>query len=223
MILIKLAVFLIFLAEPICLHSEVPRGSLPNKTSTVNQFVPEIAWEYRELLCDALTESFGNCDLLSHSAAKVMQESAWDCTAYSRYAGGCSQFTRSTAKWMSRGECRDLGDFYPKIVEDPEWALPCMVRYDRFHFDRVDAISFHHIIAKLDSAYNGGLTWLKRDEKLCDMEASCDSLYWYGHVELYSSRADWAIKENRHYVDRINNRLVREYLNAGYGGVDTGE
>ena len=52
------------------------------------------------------------------------------------------------------------------------------------------------------SSYNGGLGWLKKDIKLASSKGKNPELWW-NNVELHSSRADWAIKENRSYPKKI--------------------
>ena len=66
------------------------------------------------------------------------------------------------------------------------------------------------------SAYNGGLGWLQRDQRLTAQRGS-NPAYWWGSVERYSRRAKWAIKENRGYPRAIIYTHQPHYL--GWGGV----
>ena len=68
------------------------------------------------------------------------------------------------------------------------------------------------------SAYNGGLTWLRRDQQRASANGA-DRARWFGHTELYTSRANWARDENRRYVRRILLTLEPLYIGAGWYGV----
>jgi hypothetical protein len=65
------------------------------------------------------------------------------------------------------------------------------------------------LIAFCDAAYNGGLGGLLQDRRLCDLDAACDPLRWFGHVERFSakSRQKWqgygksAFAINREHVE----------------------
>lgn len=46
-----------------------------------------------------------------------------------------------------------------------------------------------------------------------------DRARWFGHTELYTSRANWARDENRRYVRRILLTLEPLYIGAGWYGV----
>lgn len=92
-----------------------------------------------------------------------------------------------------------------------------MVRYDRFLWDRVTAADDCHRMAKSLSAFNGGLSWLPRDERLAASKG-LDPLLWFGHVETVNSgrsAANW--KENRGYPVRILIRLSPVYVRADWG------
>lgn len=68
------------------------------------------------------------------------------------------------------------------------------------------------------SAYNGGLTWLRRDQQRASANGA-DRARWFGHTELHTSRAGWARDENRRYVRRILLTLEPIYIGAGWYGV----
>src|SRR3990167_4146722 len=62
----------------------------------------------------------------------------------------------------------------------------------------------------------GGEGWVNRDKRLAAMNRK-DIKRWWGHVELYSPRAAWAIKENRDYPRRILLQRQPSYLVWGLG------
>lgn len=177
--------------------------------------LPDAAWRYERLLIRSALAEFGSDRYVSALAAQVEQESAWDCTARSRFADGCTQFTPTTASWFEEGPGRDLGKARPF---DAAWALPAMSRYMAWIDKRIDDTASECDQWAMNlSAYNGGLGWVKRDRRLCVIDG-CDPSRWWGHVENHSNRAAWAIKENRGYPRRILKTLTPKYVAGGYRG-----
>lgn len=174
-----------------------------------------MAFEFRPLIREYLLDTWGHDDYLSLAGAQVQQESAWNCAARSKFADGCAQFTPDTWKWARKSFCRWAPSGTPY---DPEASLPCMVLYDYWIWQRVTGAREIDRINKMLSAYNGGLGWISRDEKICESHFGCDPAKWDGHVSEHSDRADWAIKENRNYMRFIVHRHQPQYFESGYGG-----
>ena len=68
------------------------------------------------------------------------------------------------------------------------------------------------------SAYNGGLGWLQRDQRLA-AQRGADPLRWWGNVERHSRRAKWAHAENRGYPRAIIYQHQPLYRDWGGGMV----
>lgn len=173
------------------------------------------AWIYRPILVKSMYAEFGSIKLLSVFGSQVEQESAWNCEARSKYAYGCSQFTRDTADWFGATIGREYGK--PRL-NDPFWALPAMVRYMR-HIDK-NSLSADTLCDKTAmnlSGYNGGPRWVDRDRSLTQ-ERGQDPDRWWDNVELNSARGKSAFEENRGYVSRVLLVLLPKYVAAAYGG-----
>jgi len=176
--------------------------------------IPAEAWKHQRLVVRSALAEFGRYDHVAVLAAPVHQESGWRGDVCSPFACGWTQFTPSTAKWFGESIGKDLG---PPVLSDVRWAIPAMARYDKWLADRTSAKTVCDHTAKWLSSYNGGAGWVSRDEKLAAANGADPGLWW-GHVELYSNRAAWAIKENRGYPRRILRILTPRYLDAGWFG-----
>lgn len=184
--------------------------------------IPDTAWQYRRLLIRASLAEFGDDLSGSVFGPQIQQESGWRAEARSKYAAGPAQFTPATSDWFSRTIGRDLG---PPRMEDYGWALPAMVRYDAWLYDRSAAATQCDRIAITLAKYNGGDGWIEgtktiRGDRQIAADAGADPMRWWGNVERYSARADWAFRENRGYPRRILLELAPRYLVAGWTGDD---
>jgi membrane-bound lytic murein transglycosylase MltF len=179
----------------------------------VRPSIPARSVLYRIKLEREVAAQFGNLDNTARIAAQVHQESLWNPAAASPYAQGLTQFTPSTAEWIP-SVCPTLG---PPDVWDPNWSMRAAVCYDRWLLRRVAGADDCQRWAFALSAYNGGLGWVSRDKSLAERHGR-DPLIWFDHVEHHSTRARWAITENRGYVRRILLTLEPLYLAAGWPG-----
>ena len=67
------------------------------------------------------------------------------------------------------------------------------------------------------SAYNGGLGWVWRDQKLAAAQGA-DSARWFDQVERYNAgRHAAAFRENRGYPRLILRTFEPRYVAAGWG------
>ena len=143
-------------------------------------------------------------------ASQIQQESSWDYLAKSPYAEGLTQFTPSTAKWLK--------ELYPELsngnVYNPIWSIRAMLLFDQWLDKNIKTKNECNQWAMILSSYNGGLGWLKKDIQLASSKGKNPELWW-NNVELYSSRADWAIKENRNYPRKILLNHQSIYSNWG--------
>lgn len=176
--------------------------------------IPESSAIYRAKVERAAAEYFGLEAPAARIAAQLHAESLWRPNVSSRYADGLAQFTPSTAAWLP-SVCPELGAFDPW---DAGQAIRGAACYDAWLFRRVRGATECDRWAFALSAYNGGLGWVQRDKDRASATGA-DPLRWFGHVDAHSSRAAWAIHENRDYVDRILLRLEPLYISAGWPGV----
>lgn len=133
-------------------------------------------------------------------AAQIQQESGWRPGVCSPFACGLTQFTPSTAAWISGLD--------PELAGgnrfNPAWAIRALVLYDYLLYNKVPAAADDCARwAFVLSSYNGGLGWVQRDVLLCRQTAGCDPTQWWGNVAFRSKRAGWALKENRNYPFKI--------------------
>lgn len=178
------------------------------------QTIPRAARQYQRSLIQNARFVFGLNSPVAVLAAQVHQESGWRADAQSKYAGGLAQFTPSTADWISRKFPYDLGENQPL---NPAWALRALARYDKFLYDRQPGAATEcDRWAFTLSGYNGGEGWVNRDKRLAVANGK-DPTRWWEHVELFSPRAAWALKENRDYPRRILLRHQPLYLQWGLG------
>jgi len=147
-------------------------------------------------------------------AGQIHQESRWRPEAVSRVgAQGMAQFMPATARWIA-GAYPALADNQPT---NPVWAMRALVTYDRHLWDRVQAASPCERMAMALSAYNGGLGWVWRDQKLATAQGA-DQARWFGQVERYNAgRVAAAFRENRGYPRLILLTHEPRYIAAGWG------
>jgi len=177
--------------------------------------IPAEAWRWHDTIQRELRRSFGDHRYASLFGAKIHAESRWNCGAVSPVgAEGCAQWMPSSSAWAAESFASALGE---ADAFDPHWAVPAAIRYDAWHYRRLDGPPCH-LEAKMQSAYNGGLGWVRRDERICASQPGCNPDLWFGHVENWSARSAAAFKENRRYVASIINEHQPLYLAAGYGG-----
>lgn len=178
------------------------------------QSIPGQAERYHRELTRIVQQEWGLPAPVALHAAQIHQESAWQPDVDSPVgAQGLSQFMPSTSQWIAE-LYPDLGAATPY---SPGWAMRAQTRYNKFHWRRINAVDQCQHWAMTLSAYNGGLGWVYRDQKLA-RAAGDDPSAWFGSVAHYTRRADWAKRENRAYVRRILLTLTPRYVQAGWAG-----
>lgn len=178
--------------------------------------IPQTSYLYRFKLEREVTARFGNTDAVARLAAQLHTESAWRANAHSPYAKGLAQFTSSTATWLVRSVCPEIGEADPW---DPNWSMRAQSCYDYWLHEQVAyAATECDRWAFTFSAYNGGLQWLNWDRARVAAYTKLDHNRWFDNVELHSGRANWARIENRNYVQNILHRVEPVYIAAGWPG-----
>jgi soluble lytic murein transglycosylase-like protein len=181
--------------------------------------IPSEAQRYQRELVRQVHQVWGLDGPVALHAAQVHQESAWRAGVDSPVgAQGMAQFMPATAAWMA--------ELYPELGEaapySPSWALAAMARYNRRIYNglrpmQAEALPRCDRLAMMLSGYNGGPGWVSRDRRLAAAHGA-DPDRWWGEVEHYTNRADWARRENRRYPQRIIFELEPRYLRAGWPG-----
>lgn len=175
--------------------------------------VPDFSVRYRLALEREAAENFGLSAPVARIAAQIHQESGWRPDAESAYAQGLAQFVPATARWLPT-VCPTVGEPDPW---DPQWSIRAVACYDAWLYARVSGATECDRWAFTLSAYNGGLGWIARDKQLAARNGA-DPKRWFGHVERWSPRAQWAREENRGYPQRILLLLEPAYVRAGWPG-----
>lgn len=185
---------------------------LPYMTVSASGIPPE-AQRHRAQLVREARFQFGLDAPVSTLAAQIHQESRWNSSAVSPAgAQGLAQFMPSTAAWMPKID-RRTGEPLPF---NPAWAMRALCSYDKWLLDRVRGATlcdrWHFALA----AYNGGLGWVQRDQRMT-AEAGLDPLQWQ-YVRLFNAgRSAANFRENRGYAPRILGPLTNLYRVAGWG------
>lgn len=178
--------------------------------------IPRAALQHRADLIRAARVSWGLDAPVAVFAAQIHQESCWNAGAESRAgAQGLAQVMPSTAAWLPQ-VAPHVGQSAPW---NPGWALRALTAYDRWLWERVDGFDTCARMAKTLSAYNGGLGWVRRDERLAAGQG-LDPARWWGHVETVNAgRSAANYRENRAYPRRI--LLVLQPVYRAWGpGID---
>ena len=201
--------------------------------------IPHEAVRYQRDLVRSARLVWGLDAPVATFAGQIHQESRWNETAKSAVgASGLAQFMPSTAAWINgaypalrnipppRETSTPSGTSVPLqanglglggVMENPVWAMRALVTYDKHLYDRVKGSTPCERMAKALSAYNGGLGWVYRDEKLAAANGF-DPLKWFGSVERFNAgRKPIYWQENRGYPRFILTRWEPMYIDAGWG------
>ena len=179
------------------------------------QEIPAAAHRYRADLTRNARAVWGIDAPTSTFAGQVHQESLWRPDAVSAAgAQGIAQFMPGTSAW--------IGKAYPELAVrapmNPAWGLRAMVIYDRHLWERLDdAAAPCERMAMTLASYNGGLGWVRRDQRLAAAQGA-DRSRWFGEVERFNAgRNAAAFRENRGYPRLILRHHEPIYVAAGWG------
>ncbi|HET8686554.1 MAG TPA: transglycosylase SLT domain-containing protein [Methanosarcina sp.] len=184
-------------------------------TAAGSSYIPREAYRYNSYFIRQARFEYGMDAPIAMLASQVHQESAWNLRARSLYANGLAEFTPDTEKWII--------NLFPDIgnqgAMDPHWSIRALMRYDHRLLNQVKGKDDCSDWAFALSAYNGGLGWVYKDQKLTASKGK-DPLVWWNNVELYSARAPQFVKENRGYPERIIHKHQPYYLKDGRWGTE---
>jgi soluble lytic murein transglycosylase-like protein len=172
------------------------------------QSIPRDAQRHQATLKREAQRVWGLAAPVATLAAQVHQESRWIEAARSPVgAVGLAQFMPATSSWIG-GVYASLGERAPT---NPTWALRALVTYDRWLADRIKAQGDCERMAFTLSAYNGGLGWVYKRQKLSTEPGRClDATCTINPGVTPASQ-----RENQHYPEVILRRY--EPLYAGWG------
>lgn len=141
--------------------------------------------KYKNFLVRQVRFLWGFDENVSTFAAQIRQESNWNPNARSPYATGLTQFTPSTAAWIS-GAYPELADGFftgPDRRLDWKWSIRAMVRYDRLLYTKLSKqrppiVELFPAKGNLWTltlrAYNGGIGWIQKELHGCEtMDFAC--------------------------------------------------
>jgi soluble lytic murein transglycosylase-like protein len=172
--------------------------------------VPDLASSYRREYARIVRSEWGIEAPIASLAAQIHQESGWNCRAVSRVgARGCAQFMPATARWIAdvdRG-LRD-GDVY-----SPAWAFRAQAVYMRYLRDRVKGSAPCDRMAFAMSAYNGGLGYVYKRQRVSPQPGVCFGVT----CDINPGIAPANQRENAGYPRRILLELEPRYVGAGWG------
>jgi len=137
--------------------------------------IDSVPKKYKRFLVRQVRFVWGMDEKPSTFAAQIRQESNWNKNANSPYAAGLTQFTPSTAKWISKlyPSLKNESPNQPKKLTDMrydwKWSIKAMVRYDHLLYSKLTARTLNDKTNwRLTlRAYNGGLGWIYKELAKC--------------------------------------------------------
>lgn len=173
--------------------------------------IPDSANRYRREYARIVRSEWGLNGPIASLAAQIHQESTWDCRAISRVgARGCAQFMPATAVWIGDVDhALKAGDLH-----SPAWAFRAQAVYMKWLHARIKASDQCNQMAFALAAYNGGLGYVYRRQKLSRRPGIC----FAETCDINPGIAPANQVENAHYPRRILRELELRYVSAGWGG-----
>lgn len=183
---------------------------VPLAISSAHAQVPAAAHQHRAALKRNAHMLWGLNAPVATFAAQIHQESRWRPDARSPVGAlGLAQFMPSTATWMGEVDA-ELRMAQPA---NPTWALRALVRYDLWLWARIKAADDCERMAYTLAAYNGGLGWVYKRQRLSATPGVC--LGATCRINPGVSPASQA--ENEHYPELILRRYEPLYASWGPG------
>lgn len=143
-------------------------------------------------------------------AAQVHQESRWRLDARSPVGAlGLAQFMPSTAEWIGGMDVQLQG----REPLNPTWALRALVRYDLWLWQRVTGDDDCERMAFVLAAYNGGLGWVHKRQKLSLAPGRCMGATCRINPGVSAGNQ----RENERYPELILQRYEPLYASWGPG------
>jgi hypothetical protein len=134
-------------------------------------------------------------------------------------ANGKQRFNNFTG---SKKEFPQLSGWTWEDRYNPLYQIRTVVLMDKSLYNKVrwDVANEREHYAFILSAYNGGMSSVMKDRKLCEETDGCDPSKWFGHVEKYSFKSKIKIHGygqsfydiNRGYVQNVINLRRTKYI-----------
>ncbi len=173
--------------------------------------IPNAANGFRLPLTAFAVGAWGPKAPIASFAGQIHQESGWRPDAKSPVGAlGLTQFMPTTATWISKLYPNELGDNAPG---NPMWALRALVKYDKWLYDRVKGENQCERMAYALSAYNGGIGYVFKRQKLSPQPCICFGVT----CEINPGITPANQRENAHYPKRILKELEPRYKSWGNG------
>lgn len=177
--------------------------------------VPDVDARLRLMVEQAVADEWGVDGSPARLAAQMHQESGWNAHAASGVgAEGLAQIMPATGRWLAT-MFPQLGPYDPW---DPAWSARAAAAYDHWLLLRNPGATTCSNWGFAFSAYNGGETYLHREQRLADAHAPGSGAHWFGGTALQRARSHAAWVQNRTYVHRILLVLEPAYIAAGWPG-----
>lgn len=181
---------------------------------------PPLAQRYRLTLRQSAHLGWGLDAPVATFAAQVHQESRWRADARSPVgAQGLAQFMPATAGWLNgldRLDADTAAASMPTLAAptNPTWALRALVHYDRWLWLRIPgALDDCQRMAFVLSAYNGGLGWVYKRQRLGLRPGACLG----ATCRINPGISPASQRENEHYAQVILQAYQAIYLPWGPG------
>lgn len=175
--------------------------------------IPRAALQHKHILIREARFVCGMNAPVATFAGQIHQESQWRSDAVSPVgAQGLGQFMPQTSTWLPQVDPQS-GSPMPF---SPGWAIRALIVYDDWLLARVKGRTLCDRWFKTLCAYNGGLAWVYRDERLAT-QMGRDASTWSGIEGVNAGRSATNFRENRQYPLRIIERWQGLYVTAGWG------
>lgn len=177
------------------------------------EYIPAQAGQYRPRLIREAHAAGGLAAPVPMFAAQIHQESTWQPARASGVGAlGLAQFMPGTAGWIANLYPADLK---PGAPMDPDWAMRALVQYDYWLAKRLPKLQpGDEQWAGALAAYNGGLGWVQKDQKIA---TGCNPALYFGCVgNVEDGRTAANLTQNRGYPERILHQLRPLYVSAGW-------
>lgn len=196
-------------------------------------FLPEVIEQQRRLMPNhPIPAYFGS--LIEHeSCIRLLHHRCWDPTSRLKSpreeGAGLGQITRAYRKdgsirfdtiqnlrKMYMDELRELT--WDNVYTKPELQIVAILLLYRESYNKLErmGITGKALLAMTDAAYNGGISGVHSDRRICGLKRNCDPKLWFNNTETTCSKSKRILYANRSACD-INRHHVTDVLKVRLG------